>query len=73
MQSSSTSDINWPLRLSGVLFALYLGNVLLGKLFILMGWGNFGMGDVPEFLTLFLTAVAFVIAILIKENNSNSS
>lgn len=67
MQPNSKSDSNWPLRVSGILFALFLGNVLLGKLAIVMDWSFQGMGEVAEFLTLFGAAALFVVAVLIKE------
>jgi hypothetical protein len=45
MQSKSEPAGNWPLRLSGVLGALFLENVLLGKASVLMGWNIISRQD----------------------------
>lgn len=65
----SQSKARWRgrifLMISAIFFALYLANVLVGKWAIMSGSTNpFDIGDVAEFLLLFLASVNFVIAIL---------
>ena len=45
------------------LFAVYFGNVVLGAF-----GGNAVLGDVGEMLTLFAASIAFVVAILGRED-----
>ncbi len=73
MQSESRTTTNWTLRLSGVFGALFVGNVILGKASVVMGWGAVGMNDVAEFLTLFLAAIFFVAAALKKEREQEAA
>ena len=67
MQPNSPSASLWPLRLSGALFVLYAGNILVGKLSVTGGSDVVGIGDVAEFLALFGAVASFVVAVLIKE------
>lgn len=67
MQTPHQSAGNRLLRLSGALFALYAGNILVGKISIMTAGDVVGMGDVAEFLTLFGAAASFAVAVLIKE------
>ena len=73
MQTPPPSAGIWPLRLSGALFALYLGNILVGKLSIMAGSGVVGIGDVAEFLVLFGAVASFVVAVLIKEREEDAA
>jgi hypothetical protein len=50
------------LILSGILFAIFFGNVLMGSL-----GGTSYLGDIGEFLVLLLTAICFTVAILKSE------
>ena len=51
-----------------VCFAVFILNVLLGKLSIVLGWENVPLlGDVPEFLLLLLSVTIFVAAFLQRE------
>ena len=72
MQTPHQSAGNWPLWLSGALFALYAGNILVGKISIMTAGDVVGMGDVAEFLTLFGAAASFAVAVLIKEQEEEA-
>ena len=50
---------------AGILFAVFAGNIVVGKIAILDGATTVpGLGDVGEFLTLFGAVVLFIIACL---------
>jgi hypothetical protein len=51
-----------PFAIAGILFAIYLGNVILGS----MRAGVF-LKDVGEMIVLFGACVFFVVAVLIRE------
>lgn len=53
--------------LSGLFFAFYAANVLSGKLSVLAGSENRGVGDVAEFLLLFIAVICFVAGTLFLE------
>ena len=58
----------WWLTATGVLFGLFLLNVLLGKAALLYGFESIlQIGDVGEFLILFAAVVCFVIEVLRSE------
>ena len=53
------------LLVSGVVFVLYLANVLVGKASTLAGATSpVSIGDVPEFLLLFLASASFAVAVI---------
>ena len=50
---------------AGILFAIFAGNIVLGKMAVLDGATTApGLGDVGEFLTLFGAVVLFIVACL---------
>jgi hypothetical protein len=53
------------LILSGIFFAIFFGNVLMGSL-----GGTTYLGDIGEFLVLLVTAICFTVAILKSEAKS---
>ena len=55
-----------------VLFALYFFNVLLGKAHISYGLNVPHLGNVAEFLLLFLASISLVVAALKKEAAQNN-
>lgn len=51
-----------------LLFAVFVANVVVGKLAVLGGaTAHPGLGDVGEFLVLFVSVVLFIIACLQRE------
>lgn len=64
----------WTLGLSTILFLVYFGNVLIGKLTVLghvrPGWG---MSDVGEFLFLLAATACFVAGTLLLERLRDDS
>ena len=53
------------LIVSGVVFGLYLANVLVGKLPAAAGSASpLNIGDVPEFILLFLASASFAVAVI---------
>lgn len=59
----------WALWAAAVCFALYVGNVLLGKFAAMQGaLQGWHAGNVYEALFLFLAVIAFVIAAIQREN-----
>ena len=58
----------WSLVLSAVLFTTFVIAILAGKASTQFGDGpRFHIGDVPEFLLLFASVIAFVISVLYRE------
>jgi len=53
---------------SGVLFFLFVANVVLGS-----ATGSPVLGDVPEMLILFAASICFVAAILRRETEAQSN
>ncbi|MEM7224360.1 MAG: hypothetical protein AAF495_15375 [Pseudomonadota bacterium] len=50
---------------AGILFAVFVGNIVVGKIAVLDGATTVpGLGDVGEFLTLFGAVVLFIVACL---------
>ncbi len=50
---------------AGILFAIFAGNIVLGKMAVLDGATTApGLGDVGEFLMLFGAVVLFIVACL---------
>lgn len=63
----------WALVASAIFFALYLANVVGGKVSALMGASEpMSVGDLPEFLTLFAATICFVVGTLSKEKQAKS-
>jgi MFS family permease len=59
----------WALFASAVFFALYVGNVLLGKFAAMQGaLEGWHAGNVYEALFLFFAVIAFVVAAIKREN-----
>ena len=58
---------------AGILFAVFAGNIVLGKYAVLEGATTApGLGDVGEFLTLFGAVVLFIVACLGYERAQDS-
>lgn len=58
----------WPLIISATLFTVFIIAVLAGKASTLFdGAPRLYLGDVPEFLILFASMIAFVICVLNRE------
>ena len=56
------------LIVSGVMFAIYCANVLVGKISLLADVKPFfSLGDVGEFITLFLAVICLVVVMLERE------
>jgi heme A synthase len=54
-----------------VLFAVFLGNIVLGKAQLVFGWDlPFLLGDIAEFLLLLTAAIFFTLAVLKKERSA---
>ena len=59
---------------SGVLFLVFLANIVIGKIAIARGATTTpGLGDVGEFLLLFAVVVLFITACLAKEREREES
>ncbi|MDH3596973.1 MAG: hypothetical protein OEU09_22635 [Rhodospirillales bacterium] len=53
---------------AGALFAVFAGNIVIGKIAVLKGATTVpGLGDVGEFLVLFAAVVLFIVACLARE------
>lgn len=66
--ASNSKAGRWPLIVSAVLFAVFVITVLVGKVSIVLDdVPRFHVGDVPEFLLLFASVIAFVICVLLRE------
>ncbi len=50
-----------------VSFSLYVINMLIGKGNIVYGWEMFHIGDIGEFLMMFVASIAFIVAALFRE------
>jgi hypothetical protein len=50
-----------------VSFTLYLVNMLIGKANIVYGKEMFHIGDIGEFLMMFVASIAFIVAALFQE------
>ena len=50
-----------------VSFSLYVINMLIGKGNIVYGWELFHIGDIGEFLIMFVASIAFIVAALFRE------
>jgi len=59
-------------KASGIFLILFFANVLTGKLSMLVFNHQLplGIGEVAEFILLFITCTLFVIAILLKEKEA---
>lgn len=53
--------------LFAISFGLYVLNVLVGKASVVYGWEVLHLGNVAEFLLLFIAAIAFIVAALHAE------
>jgi len=59
---------------AGVLFVVFIANVVIGKIAILGGATSApGLGDVGEFLVLFAAVVLFIAACLARERAQNQN
>ncbi len=73
MASKMRSKSGLLLRLSGVMFLVYLANVLTGKTSVLLDGGPVVFfNDVVEFLTLFCSTALFVAAVLVRESEESA-
>ena len=52
-----------------VSFSLYVINMLIGKANIVYGKEMFHIGDIGEFLMMFVASIAFIVAALFQEAN----
>ncbi len=53
---------------AGALFAVFAGNIVVGKVAVLNGATTIpGLGDVGEFLVLFAAVAVFIVACLARE------
>ena len=50
-----------------VSFSLYMVNMLIGKANIVYGKQMFHIGDIGEFLMMFVASIAFIVAALFKQ------
>lgn len=67
MVSSSRAG-RWPLIISATLFTIFVATLLAGKASTLFEDGpRLHLGDVPEFLLLFASVIAFVVCVLYRE------
>ena len=67
MPSNSKAG-RWPLIVSATLFTVFVITLLAGKASTLFDKGpRLHLGDVPEFLILFASVIAFVICVLLRE------
>ena len=48
-------------------FSLYVVNMLIGKVNIVYGKQMFHIGDIGEFLMMFVASIAFIVAALFQE------
>ena len=55
------------LYLSLVSFSLYMANVLIGKAKVLFNWHFWNLGNVGEFLLLFLASTLLIVSALQRE------
>jgi len=70
---SYTTGERLTLLVFAVSVALYFLNVLLGKASIQWGWDVFYLGDISEFLLLLFASIAFVVAALHRESNTEGN
>ena len=57
---------------AGLLFVVFIVNIVIGKVAVLGGATTVpGLGDVGEFLVLFAAVVLFIAACLVRERNQN--
>ena len=65
---SNSKAGRWPLIISATLFTIFVATLLVGKGSTLFEGGpRLHLGDVPEFLLLFASVIAFVICVLYRE------
>jgi hypothetical protein len=55
-----------------VSFSLYVINMLIGKANIVYGKEMFHIGDIGEFLIMFVASIAFIVAALFQEADWNA-
>lgn len=53
---------------AGILFLLFLADVVVGRLLVSAGGGRTGVSDAVQFLVFFASVVCFVVAVLQKEH-----
>ena len=57
---------------AGLFFAIFVANIVIGKIAVLGGATSTpGLGDVGEFLLLFVAVVLFIAACLARERAQN--
>jgi hypothetical protein len=56
-----------------VSFSLYVVNMLIGKANIVYQWEIPHIGDIGEFLIMFIASIAFIVACLFKEADWKSN
>jgi len=56
-----------------VSFSLYVVNMLIGKAIIVYEWEMFHIGDIGEFLIMFVASIAFIVASLFREADWKST
>ena len=65
---SNSKAGRWPLIISATLSTIFVAALLVGKGSTLFEGGpRLHLGDVPEFLLLFASVIAFVICVLRRE------
>jgi hypothetical protein len=66
--ASNSKAGRWPVIISVTLFTIFVVTVLAGKASTLFDDSpRLFLGDVPEFLILFASVIAFVICVLCRE------
>jgi len=66
--ASQSKAGRWPLIVSATLFTIFVVTLLAGKASTLFDDGpRLHLGDVPEFLLMFASVIAFVICVLLRE------
>jgi hypothetical protein len=72
-QQSGRGIARGPLLAAGILFLVFVANIVIGKIAILGGATVVpGLGDVGEFLVLFAAVVLFIIACLSRERAADA-
>ncbi len=63
---------NKLILISTILFTLFVINVIAGKIILIFDVKQFSViGDVGEFLILFVTVIFFMFAVLLEEKRSD--
>jgi len=74
---TNTSDHRFGARIAiivaAVAFSLYVVNMLIGKVNIVYEKQIFHIGDIGEFLIMFVASIAFIVAALFREADWKSN